>query len=176
MELGERGDAETAYAEAALGFEEDGDRARLLDLAVNRVQLYIRARRYDEALAQCHHLLAVRTEEMPSWRGEVFRHVGVIARERAQFAEASEYLHKADLHAAETGDLLLKADVAEQLAELFWAQKRHREMLQSLNEAHALYSQMKAQHRLAQVEKRNDALEARFLEMARHWGGSVEGT
>ena len=92
QELGELGDAETAYAEAALGFEEDGDRARLLDLAVNRVQLYIAGRRYDEALEQCQHLLAVRTEEVPSWRGEVFRHVGVIARERAQFVEASEYL------------------------------------------------------------------------------------
>jgi putative nucleotidyltransferase with HDIG domain len=174
MELGELADAETAYAEATRGFEEDGDRVRLLDLAVNKVQLYIAGRRYDEALSQCQELLAVRSEEMPSWRGEVFRHVGVIARERAQFVEASEYLHKADLHAGETGDLLLKADVAEQLAELFWAQKRHREMLQSLNEAHALYSQMKAQHRLAQVEKRNDALESRFLEMASQWGDSIE--
>src|SRR5712671_980476 len=158
MELGELGDAEVAYNEAARAFEEEGDHARQLDLAVNKVQLYIAGRRYDEALTQCQELLAVKTEEIPSWRGEVFRHVGVIARERAQFAEAAEYLHKADLHAGETGDLLLKADVAEQLAELFWAQKRHREMLQSLNEAHAVYSQMKAQHRIAQIEKRNDAL------------------
>jgi putative nucleotidyltransferase with HDIG domain len=174
MELGELADAETAYAEATRGFEEEGDHARQRDLAVNKIQLYIAGRRYDEALSQCQELLAVRTEEMPSWRGEVFRHVGVIARERAQFAEAWEYLHKADRHAAETGDLLLKADVAEQLAELFWTQKRHREMLQSLNEAHALYSQMKAQHRLAQVERRNDALESRFLEMASQWGDSIE--
>src|SRR6202795_478115 len=174
MELGELSDAEVAYDEATRAFEEDGDHARQLDLAVNKVQLYIAGRRYDEALSQCQELLAVRTEEMPSWRGEVFRHLGVIARERAQFVEAAEYLHKADLHAGETGDLLLKADVAEQLAQLFWAQKRHREMLQSLNEAHALYSQMKAQHRLAQVERRNDALESRFLEMARQWGDSIE--
>jgi putative nucleotidyltransferase with HDIG domain len=47
-------------------------------------------------------------------------------------------------------------------------------MLQSLNEAHSLYSQMKAQHRVAQVEKRNGALESRFLEMAKHWGDSIE--
>src|ERR1700687_5865345 len=147
MELGQLAAAEAAYAEADRGFEEEGDRARQLDLAVNKVQLYIAARRYDEALSQCQKLLAVRSEEMPSWRGEVFRHVGVIARERAQFAEAADYLHKADLHAGETGDLLLKADVAEQFAELFWAQNRHREMLQSLNEAHALYSETKAPHR-----------------------------
>jgi putative nucleotidyltransferase with HDIG domain len=70
--------------------------------------------------------------------------------------------------------LLLRADVSEQLAELYWAQKRHRDMLQRLNEAHSLYSQLKAQHRVAQVEKRNGALESRFLEMAKQWGDSIE--
>jgi putative nucleotidyltransferase with HDIG domain len=174
MELGQLADAEAAYAEAARGFEEEGDHARRLDLAVNKVQLYIAGRRYDEALAQCEELLAVKTEDAPSWRGEVFRHVGVIARERADFAKASDYLLRAEQHAVESGDLLLRADVAEQLAELYWSQKRHREMLQSLNDAHSLYSQLKAQRRLAQVEKRNGALESRFLEMAKQWGDSIE--
>ena len=174
MELGQLPDAEAAYEDAARGFEEEGDRARQLDLAVNKVQLYIAGRRYDEALSQCEVLLAVKTEEAPSWRGEVFRHVGVIARERADFAKASDYLLRAEQHAVESGDLLLRADVAEQLAELYWSQKRHREMLQSLNDAHSLYSQLKAQRRLAQVEKRNGTLEARFLEMAKQWGDSIE--
>jgi putative nucleotidyltransferase with HDIG domain len=174
MELGNLADAEAAYADAGRAFEEEGDQARQLDLSVNKVQLYIAARRYDDAESHCRQLIAYRADDVPSWRGEVFRHMGVIARERAQFVEASDYLHKADLHASQTGDLLLKADVAEQLAELFWAQKRHREMLLSLNEAHALYSQVKAQHRVAQIERRNDALEARFLEMASHWGDSIE--
>jgi putative nucleotidyltransferase with HDIG domain len=174
QELGELGDAEAAYDEAARAFEEEGDRARRLDLLVNKVQLYIAGRRYDEALAQCDELLAIRTDEVPQWRGEVFRHVGVIARERSEFAKAAEYLLKAEKHAVDIGDLFLRADVAEQLAELYWAQKRHRDMLQSLNEAHSLYSQLKAQHRVAQVEKRNGALEARFLEMAKQWGDSIE--
>jgi len=174
MELGELADAEAAYDEAALGFEADGDRARRLDLAVNKVQLYIAGRRYDEALAQCEELLAVPSTEVPAWRGDVFRHVGVIAREASDFPKAADYLLRAEQHAIESGDLLLRADVAEQLAELFWAQKRHREMLQRLNEAHSLYSQLKAQHRLAQVVKRNGALEARFLEMAKQWGDSIE--
>jgi len=174
MELGQLADAEAAYGEAARGFEEEGDHARQLDLAVNKVQLYIAGRRYDEALSQCEALLAVKTEDAPSWRGEVFRHVGVIARERAEFAKASDYLLRAEQHAVESGDLLLRADVAEQLAELYWSQKRHREMLQSLNDAHSLYSQLKAQRRLAQVEKRNGTLEARFLEMAKQWGDSIE--
>ncbi len=174
MELGELADAETAYDEATRAFEEDGDQARQLDLTVNKVQLYIAARRFDEALSQCQKLLSVSSDEPAPWRGEVFRHVGVIERERGDFASAAENLLKAEQHAVDSGDLLLRADVSEQLAELYWAQKRHRDMLLRLNEAHSLYSQLKAQHRVAQVEKRNGALEARFLETAKQWGDSIE--
>jgi putative nucleotidyltransferase with HDIG domain len=174
MELGELSDAEAAYDEAARAFEEDGDHARQLDLAVNKVQLYIAGRRYDEALAQCNKLLSMTTDEGAPWRGEVFRHIGVIARARGDFPEATDNLLKAEQRALESGDLLLRADVSEQLAELYWAQERHKDMLQRLNEAHSLYTQLKAQHRVAQVEKRNGALEARFLEMAKQWGDSIE--
>ena len=174
MELGELADAEKAYNEAGRAFDEDGDRARQLDLTANKIQLYIAARRFDEALAECDHLLSVSPSEAAPWRGEVHRHVGVIARERGDYAKATESLMRAEQHALESGDLLLRADVAEQLAEVFWAQKRHRDMLLRLNEAHSLYSQLKAQHRVAQVDKRNDALESRFLEMAKQWGNSIE--
>lgn len=174
MELGELSDAEAAYDEAARAFEEDGDHARQFDLAVNKVQLYIAGRRYDEALAQCHKLLATPTDESAPWRGEVFRHIGVIARAQGDFPGATDNLLKAEQRALESGDLLLRADVSEQLAELYWAQERHKDMLQRLNEAHSLYTQLKAQHRVAQVEKRNGALEARFLEMAKQWGDSIE--
>ncbi|HMH86207.1 MAG TPA: HD-GYP domain-containing protein, partial [Gemmatimonadaceae bacterium] len=174
MELGELSDAEVAYNEATRAFEEDGDHARQLYLAVNKVQLYIAGRRYDEAFTQCNALLTVAAAETAPWRGEVFRHLGVIARERGDFAQATDNLLKAEQHSLESGNLLQRADVSEQLAEVYWAQERHRDMLQRLNEAHSLYSQLKAQHRVAQVEKRNGALEARFLEMAKQWGDSIE--
>ena len=128
MELGELADAEKAYNQAALAFEEDGDHARQLDLEVNKVQLYIAGKRYDEALAQCEKLLGVTGSESAPWRGEVFRHLGVIARERGDFVTATEHLLKAEQHAIDSGDLLLRADVSEQLAEVYWTQKRHRDM------------------------------------------------
>jgi putative nucleotidyltransferase with HDIG domain len=174
MELGELADAEAAYVEADRAFEEDGDQARRSDLAVNKVQLYIKGKRYDEALEHCRRLMEEKRTEAPTWQGEVFRHLGVIALERADYAEAAKFLLQADTHASTTGDLLLKADVAEQLAELYWNQQRHREMLLNLNEAHSLYSQLKAQARIAHIETRNGALESRFLELARHWGNSIE--
>lgn len=173
-DLGELDRAATAYAEAQRTFGEEHDQTNQLNVALNQVQLCIATERFDEAQERVEPLLALAGEIAPSWRGEVFRHVGVIARERGDYMKAAEYLGRASECAEEAEDLLLKADVTEQLAELYWTQKRHRDMLAHLNESHALYSRLKAQHRVAQVERRNSALEARFLEMAHHWGDSIE--
>jgi putative nucleotidyltransferase with HDIG domain len=173
-DLGELDRAEAAYTEAEQAFGEEHDHPNQLNVALNQVQLCIATERYDEAMDRVEPLLALSGEIAPSWRGEVFRHVGVIARERGDYVKAAEYLGRASECAEEGEDLLLKADVTEQLAELYWTQKRHREMLANLNQSHALYSRLKAQHRVAQVERRNAALEARFLEMAHQWGDSIE--
>src|SRR4051812_28889962 len=173
-DLGELDRAASAYAEAQRTFGEERDHTNQLNVALNQVQLCIATERFEEAQQRVEPLLALAGDIAPSWRGEVFRHVGVIARERGDYMRAAEYLGRASECAEEAEDLLLKADVTEQLAELYWTQKRHRDMLAHLNQSHALYSRLKAQHRVAQVEKRNAALEARFLEMAHQWGDSIE--
>jgi putative nucleotidyltransferase with HDIG domain len=173
-DLGELDRAEKAYTEAEQTFGEERDNTNKLNVALNQVQLCIVTERYDEAMERAEALLALSGEIAPSWRGEVLRHVGVISRERGDYVKAAEYLGRASECAEEAEDLLLKADVTEQLAELYWTQKRHRDMLAHLNESHALYTRLKAQHRVAQVERRNAALEARFLEMAHQWGDSIE--
>lgn len=173
-DLGELHRAEAAYAEAERTFGEEQDHTNKLNVALNQVQLCIATERFDEAMEKAESLLALSGEVAPSWRGEVFRHIGVISRERGDYVRAAEYLGRACECAEEAEDLLLKADVTEQLAELYWTQKRHRDMLANLNQSHALYTKLKSQRRLAQVEKRNAALEARFLEMAHHWGDSIE--
>ena len=173
-DLGDLESAAQAYAEAERTFGEENDQANRLNVALNQVQLCIATGRFEEAQERASPLLELTGEITSSWRGEVFRHVGVIARERGDYMKAAEYLGRASECAEEAEDLLLKADVTEQLAELYWTQKRHRDMLAHLNESHALYKRLKAQHRVAQVERRNAALEARFLEMAHHWGDSIE--
>ena len=173
-DLGQIDQAEIAYADAAKVFGEEHDHPNEMNVALNQVQLCIATGRFDEAQQRVEPLLALTGEIAPSWRGEVFRHIGVIARERGDYVRAAEYLGRADECAEEGEDLLLKADIAEQLAELYWTQKRHRDMLAHLNKSHAMYSSLKAQHRVAQVERRNAALESRFLEMAHHWGDSIE--
>jgi len=174
MELGQLQRAEEAYSEAERTFGEEHDYTNKLEVSLNQIQLCIATGRFEEAKSRAEPLLALRGEISPSWRGEVFRHVGVIAREQGDYVLAAEYLGRAAQCAGDGDDLLLKADVAEQLAELYWTQKRHRDMLARLNESHALYTQLKARHRVAKVEQANTALEARFLEMAHHWGDSIE--
>ncbi|HJQ09718.1 MAG TPA: HD domain-containing phosphohydrolase [Gemmatimonadaceae bacterium] len=173
-DLGEVDRAAEAYAEAERTYRRENDLGNQLNVALNQIQLYIATGRFEEAQARATPLLELDGEIAQSWRGEVLRHVGVIARERGDYMKAAEYLGRASECAEDAEDLLLKADVTEQLAELYWTQKRHRDMLAHLNESHALYSRLKAQHRVAQVERRNAALEARFLEMAHHWGDSIE--
>jgi len=173
-DLGELQKAAVAYAEAERTFGEQQDHTNKLNVTLNQIQLSIVTERFEEAQSRLEPLLDLAGELAPSWRGEVFRHVGVIARERGDYMKAAEYLGRASECAEEAEDLLLKADISEQLAELYWTQKRHRDMLANLNKSHALYSQLKAQHRVAQVERRNSALEARFLEMAHQWGDSIE--
>src|SRR5437868_1360295 len=173
-DLGELDRAASAYAEAEYTFGEEQDHTNKLNVSLNQVQLCIATGRFEDAQERVDSLLGLAGEIAPSWRGEVFRHAGVIARERGDYMKAAEYLGRACECAEESEDLLLKADVTEQLAELYWTQKRHRDMLANLNQSHALYSRLKAQHRVAQVERRNAALEARFLEMAHHWGDSIE--
>ena len=171
-DLGEPDRAQQAYTEASRAFGEEHDHTNELNVALNQVQLCIATGRFDEARDRAEPLLARSGEVAPSWRGEIFRHAGVIAREAWDYVKAAEYLGRAGECAEEAEDLLLKADVAEQLAELYWTQKRHRDMLLHLNKSHALYSRLKAHHRVEQVERRNAALG--FPEMAHYWGDSIE--
>ena len=175
MDLGDFAAAGFAYIEAAHAFEESGDRQNLLTVQLNQVQLWIATGRFDEAERQAEQLLLIAREEAPPWMGELFRHLGVIARERADFQGADKYFEKAEKVASESSDPLLTADIAEQRAELYWSEHRHRDMLVSLNLAFNIYSELQAHRRVAQVERRNSALEARFLKIARRWGDSIEG-
>jgi putative nucleotidyltransferase with HDIG domain len=175
MELGDLQSAEWAYAKAISEFADHGDQNRSEEVAVNQIQLWIVMGRVDDALSQAKRLLAMGGAAERPWAGEVHRHLGVIAREQSDFAAANDRLAQAAVFAGESEDVLLTADVAEQQAELFWLEERHREMLSCLNRARSIYSRVDATHRLAEVERRNANLEHRFLDIARRWGDSIEG-
>jgi putative nucleotidyltransferase with HDIG domain len=175
VDLGDLTSAERAYNQALREFAKLGDRTLADEVRVNQVQLWIATRQFDKALRQSNVLLGARQSHAMPWIGELYRHIGVIAREQGLYEISDERLTKAASIAAAADDRLLQADVAEQQAELFWVQERHGEMLSRLNSARAIYSRMNALSRVTEVERRNARLESRFLDIARKWGDSIEG-
>ncbi|HEU0052358.1 MAG TPA: HD domain-containing phosphohydrolase, partial [Longimicrobium sp.] len=106
--------------------------------------------------------------------GEIYRHLGVIARETGEWADAARYLARAASIADERGDLLLGAETARERARLHWARHEHRETLQALNRAHRLFSRLQARRDVAEVDARLTDLESLFLNLVALWGQSIE--
>jgi putative nucleotidyltransferase with HDIG domain len=129
-----------------------------------------------KALKHCERLLSG-SHAVPGgpWLREVYKHYGSICRMNTQYELADIYLARAEHLAEESGDLLLAAEVAREQAEMYWEQRRHRNMLRALNRAHGIFSQLRASRDLAYIDRHNTQLESRFLEIVRKWGDSIEG-
>src|SRR5205085_1216199 len=105
---------------------------------------------------------------------EVYKHCGVIARELGRTEEAEEYLRVAYESALRREDLLLAAESAREQAELYTTLRRNRDALQSLNASHRLFAKLRVQRDIADVRRRIDRLERRFLDVVRQWSQSIE--
>lgn len=176
-DLGHWDQAETAYIAACEASTSSDDMGLLRRIEVNQAELWIARRELPRARARCERLLSDAGSEANSsapWLGEVYKHYGVVCREQHELEKADEWLGKA-ARAAESGhDLLLAAETAREQAELYWAQSRNTDTLQALNAAHGWFSQLRAERDLDAVARRNGRLEARFLDVVRKWGESIE--
>ncbi|HEV2643110.1 MAG TPA: tetratricopeptide repeat protein, partial [Candidatus Elarobacter sp.] len=173
-DLGEWNDAERVYAEAYDVCARTADASFLHRIEVNQAELWIARGDLTRATERCEQLIAEHAHTGAPWLGEVYKHYGVACRERAQLERADEHLSRAASIATDTRNLLLAAETAREQAELYWAQSRNADTLQALNTAHRLFSQMRAGRDLAAVARRNERLEARFLDVVRKWGESIE--
>lgn len=173
-DLGEWQDAERVYAAARDACAHTEDTSFLHRIEVNQAELWIARGDVDRAAARCEALLAEHEHTAAPWLGEVYKHYGVVCRERRQLERADEYLSRAAAIADDTRDVLLAAETAREQAELYWVQSRNADTLQALNAAHRLFSQMRADRDLAAIARRNGRLEARFLDVVRRWGESIE--
>jgi putative nucleotidyltransferase with HDIG domain len=173
-DLGDLTHAEQAYAEAFQACART-DNAKLLHrIEVNQAELWIARGDFPRAAARCEEMLALYENTDAPWLGDLYKHYGVVCRERSQLERADEYLARAARIASDTRDLLLAAETAREQAELYWAQSRNADTLQALNAAHRWFSQMRADRDLAAIARRNERLEARFLDVVRKWGESIE--
>jgi len=167
--------AERAFVDALEHCVASDDRHAQIMVQVNRVELWIARRQFDRARVACDAARALATRLRAHHAlGEIEKHYGVIARETGDFPRAESRLGEAARIASERQDPLLAAEVARELADLYWRQERHRETLQALNQAHAIFTRLRASLELADVARRMSRLEDMFLVIVRRWGESIE--
>jgi len=170
------GNAERAYAAAIESCDAaGGDMNTRIMIEVNRAGFWIAQGEFARAAQSCAvaRELAERVGDDRAL-AEIHKHSGVIARERGEHARAEECLRIARRMAEARHDLLLAAETAREQAELYARLSRNRETLQHLNHAHKLFTQLRAQRALADVDSRMGRLEATFLEIVRQWSHSIE--
>lgn len=167
--------AERAFDEAVRISDSLGDLSARILLDVNLAELWVARREYDHAQQAVRHALelAARTGDGSSI-GQATKLLGVIARENGDADQAEEQFVRAAEIAVARQDPLLEAEVAREFADLARRQGRNRQVLQHLNRAHRLFTQLRARRDLADIDSRTGRLEDEFLQVARRWGESIE--
>ena len=167
--------AEVFLDEAATICAESGDVDNRILAEVNRTRLWISREEFGRAREACDQAYELtRGCDDERWLGEIFMHSGIILRHTGKPRMAEEHLGKAAERARTEQDVLLEAETARELADVFRGEGRNRETLEALNQAHGLFSELKARRELADVHRRIARLEEAFLEIVREWGESIE--
>ena len=167
--------AERAYEEAIPLSLQIGDVSVRVILEVNFAILWIARKEFAKARQACDRALAISEETHHTEAiGEIQKCYGVIFRETGDFAAAEDAFRNAVELADARQDLLLSAEIARELAELYRLQGRNRDTLQSLNRAHRLFTQLHARPDLADIDRQTTRLESDFLDVVRRWGESIE--
>jgi len=168
-------EAEDAYREAIELVRDLGDIGLRVQIEVNAVEMWVARGEIAKAHAAADAAMALASElgdtHIP---GDAYRLMGVIARESDDLPQAEALLNRAAEVAAARQDLLLLAETAREQAEVHRRQGRNRETLQALNHAHRLFTQLRARHDLADVDRQTTQLESEFLDVVRRWGESIE--
>jgi putative nucleotidyltransferase with HDIG domain len=168
-------EAQAAYDEALVHCDATGDTTHRLLALINSTHLWLARGDVNRAAALCRTVLAEATTVGDQRAlAETYKHLGVIARTRGDYAEAEIQLANAYEDAVKRGDLVLAAESAREQAELYELMGKNRETLQSLSLSHALFSKMRAQHNLADLQRRIGRLERRFYDVVTNWAQTIE--
>lgn len=174
----DHGNSEAAEAElnAALPLALSvGDTSSATMIEINLADMWVQRSDYGKARAICDGVLSRSTPEGDSHAdGEVQKILGAIALATQDIASAEAHFSRAESIAEKREDLLLKAQIARERAEMYRGQGRTRELLQSLNGAHRMFSQLRASQAMAAVTARMRRLERDVLDVVRQWGESIE--
>jgi len=152
-----------------------GDRSLLITAELHLAKLRIKQGNCADARATCDRVRAIVAQiGDPREAGEAQYVYGLVERASGDATAAEAHFLRAEEIALERSDLILQGELARELADLYREQGRNRQTLQRLNQAHRLFAQLRARRELADVDRRNAALESDFLDVVRKWGDSIE--
>ena len=152
-----------------------GDRSTLITIELHLAKLRIKQGNHADARVTCDRARAIVAQIGDSREaGEAQYVYGLVERASGDATAAEAHFLRAEEIALERSDLILQGELARELADLYRTQGRNRQTLQRLNQAHRLFAQLRARRELADVDRRNAALESDFLDVVRKWGDSIE--
>jgi len=168
-------EAQAAYDDAVIACIQTGDIPHQLLALINSASLWIARGDVARAADLCEMVLTTATAAS-DYRalGETYKHLGVIARMRGDLAESERQLSAAYDSAISREDLLLAAETAREQAELYEIMGKNRDTLQSLTLSHRLFTKLRAQLNLADLQRRVSRLEDRFYLVAARWAQTIE--
>lgn len=168
-------EAEAALMEGAQICERTGDSVARTQLDINLAELWVAREEYVRAHGAVRKALAAAVQNGDgSAIGKATKLLGVIASETGTYDEAERHFLRADEVATARGEVLLQAEIARDRATLARRMGRNRDVLQQLNRAHRLFTQLRAQPELRDIGSRVGQLEQEFVHVARRWGESIE--
>ena len=174
----DQGDVDSAQTElsAALTLAQSvGDTNTATMIEINLADLWLRRSDFEAARALCERALSHSAPNGDTHTdGEVQKILGAIAIACNDPDAAEKHFERAEAIAAKREDLLLRAQIARERAELYRGQGRTRELLQSLNGAHQLFTQLRANQAMAAVTALIRRLERDVLDVVHKWGESIE--
>ena len=174
-QVGRLDEAQAAYDEAIVLCRAAGDVPHRLLTVTNAARLHLVRGDVDTAEALCNSVLPEATDAGDERAlGETYKHLGVIARSRGDYASAEQHLGAAYDSAMRREDLLLAGEAAREQAELFELMNKSRETLQALTQSHRLFTKLESQRNLAELQERVRRLEDRFYFVVARWAGSIE--
>jgi diguanylate cyclase (GGDEF)-like protein/putative nucleotidyltransferase with HDIG domain len=168
-------EAEATFQEGIQICERTGDTVLRTQLEINLADLWLTRGEHAraQALVQVALHRAGQSGDAPSI-GKATRILGAIASDLGSHEEAERHFARAQEVATARGDVLQQAEIARDRATLARRMGRNRDVLQQLNRARALFTQLRARPELADVGEKVGNLEQEFVHVARRWGESIE--
>lgn len=168
-------EAEKVLLEGVQMCELDGDVMARTQLDINLAELWVERKEFVRAHGAVRKALSAATQSGDgSAIGKATKLLGVIARETGSFDEAEQHFIRADEVFMARGELLLQAEIARDRATLARLTGKNRDVLQQLNRAHRIFSQLRAKEDIAEVGAKFNTLEQDFLHVAKRWGEEIE--